>query len=135
MTGRRLYRAREDRWIAGVAAGLARFLGVDPLPVRVAFVALSLWDGLGVLLYLVMTVTIPEEPMGHVATEPDLPQEHAGEPPGVQRQRTLGLILVLGGLYLALRHLDLVSLGGERLAAVVLILAGLLILLLRPGRL
>lgn len=135
MIGQRLYRAREDRWIAGVAGGLARFLGVDPLPVRVAFAALSLWDGLGVLLYLVMALTIPEEPTGHAVTEPDLPQEHAGEPPGLQRQRTLGLILVLGGLYLALRHLDLVSLGGERLAAVVLILAGLLILLLRPGRL
>ena len=33
-------RSRGDRWIAGVAGGLARHLGIDPIIVRIAVVAL-----------------------------------------------------------------------------------------------
>ena len=40
------------RVVAGVAAGIAAALGVDPLVVRVAFVVLAAAGGLGVLLYL-----------------------------------------------------------------------------------
>ncbi|MEA2502567.1 MAG: PspC domain, partial [Actinomycetota bacterium] len=36
-----LVRSRTDRKIAGVAGGLAAYLGVDPLWIRVAFVVVS----------------------------------------------------------------------------------------------
>ncbi|MFZ0160112.1 MAG: PspC domain-containing protein, partial [Kineosporiaceae bacterium] len=45
-----IVRPDEGRWAAGVAAGLARRWGVDPLLVRGAFVALSLF-GVGLFLY------------------------------------------------------------------------------------
>src|SRR5262249_38621955 len=56
-----LARSRTDRKIAGVAGGLAAYLGIDPLWVRIGFVLISIPGGLGVLLYLLGWVLIPEE--------------------------------------------------------------------------
>jgi phage shock protein PspC (stress-responsive transcriptional regulator) len=50
----------DDRWVAGVAGGLARRLGVDPLAVRVAFVVLSLFGGLGLGLYGLAWALLPD---------------------------------------------------------------------------
>ena len=46
-----IVRPDHDRWAAGVAAGLARRWNVDPAVVRIAFVVLSFFGGLGVALY------------------------------------------------------------------------------------
>lgn len=42
---------RSDRWIGGVSSAIARELGVQPLVIRTAFVALALVAGWGLLLY------------------------------------------------------------------------------------
>ena len=47
-----LYRPEEDRWIAGVAAGLGLHFGVPAWVIRVAFALLCFVGGLGILLYL-----------------------------------------------------------------------------------
>jgi signal transduction histidine kinase len=47
---------REQRWIGGVAAGLARELGVQPIVIRAAFVALATVGGWGLVMYAVMWV-------------------------------------------------------------------------------
>jgi phage shock protein PspC (stress-responsive transcriptional regulator) len=47
--------------LAGVAAGLADYFDVDPLMVRIGFVALALLGGLAVPLYLAGWMLIPEE--------------------------------------------------------------------------
>lgn len=57
----RLERLRDDRAVAGVASGLARYLDIDVAWVRIAFVIAALFGGTGVLLYLVGWVAIPEE--------------------------------------------------------------------------
>lgn len=63
-TPHRLYRSRQHRMVAGVAGGLGQYLGVDPVLLRLAFVALALADGIGLLLYIVMAVITPERPLG-----------------------------------------------------------------------
>src|SRR5919112_2169481 len=60
----RLYRARHDRMLFGVAGGLARYLGIDSSIVRLVWVLLFLAAGTGILLYIVAAVVIPEEPDG-----------------------------------------------------------------------
>ena len=50
----------EDRVVAGVAAGVARTLGIDPILVRVAFVVLTIFGGSGLVLYLAGWLFIPE---------------------------------------------------------------------------
>jgi phage shock protein PspC (stress-responsive transcriptional regulator) len=58
---RRLTRPREDRWLGGVAAGLGAYFDLSPTIYRIAFVALALAGGTGVLLYIAAWLVIPEE--------------------------------------------------------------------------
>lgn len=61
-----LRRSRSDRVIAGVCGGLGRYLGVDPVLVRIAWVALAIAAGTGVLAYIIAWIVIPEEREGEV---------------------------------------------------------------------
>ena len=56
-----LRRPVHDRMLAGVAVGLARYLGVDVTIVRIAFVVLTIVGGTGIPLYLAGLLLIPEE--------------------------------------------------------------------------
>ena len=56
-----LRRPIQDRMVAGVAAGLARYLGVDVMIVRVAFVVFTVFSGAGIPLYLAGLLLIPEK--------------------------------------------------------------------------
>ncbi|HTT51240.1 MAG TPA: PspC domain-containing protein [Streptosporangiaceae bacterium] len=56
-----LCRPAEDRMLAGVAAGIADYLDVDPTLIRVAFAVLTLFGGAAVLVYLAGWLLIPEE--------------------------------------------------------------------------
>ncbi len=56
-----LRRPYQDRMLAGVASGLARYFGVDPTLVRIAFVVLTVVGGAGIPLYLAGLLLIPEE--------------------------------------------------------------------------
>lgn len=56
----RLMRSREDAIIAGVAGGIARYLGIDSAIVRLVFVALA-FTGVGVVLYPLLWIIMPIE--------------------------------------------------------------------------
>ncbi|MGH8892126.1 MAG: PspC domain-containing protein [Actinomycetes bacterium] len=56
-----LRRSRTDRHISGVAGGLGRYAGVDPLVFRILFVVLALFGGTGLLLYALAWLLIPLE--------------------------------------------------------------------------
>ncbi len=60
-----LRRASDHRAVAGVAEGLSRHFDVDPVIVRVAFAALTLFGGAGVLLYLALWLTVPVDNTEH----------------------------------------------------------------------
>ncbi|WP_275410316.1 PspC domain-containing protein [Asanoa siamensis] len=60
----RLYRARDRRMVAGVAAGIAEHLGIPASRVRVAFVLLLGFSGLGLLLYAAFWAVLPQRPRG-----------------------------------------------------------------------
>lgn len=59
---RRLYRSRSDRMLGGVAGGIADYFGIDPVLVRLAFVALTLLGGAGPIGYVIAWIVVPEEP-------------------------------------------------------------------------
>jgi phage shock protein PspC (stress-responsive transcriptional regulator) len=61
---RRLFRSRSDRVIGGVCGGLARYLNVDPVIVRVVAVALVFVGGAGLLLYAAAFLLVPNEGEG-----------------------------------------------------------------------
>jgi phage shock protein PspC (stress-responsive transcriptional regulator) len=56
-----LRRPVQDSVMAGVAAGLARYLGVDVMIVRLAFVVTVIFGGAGIPLYVAGLLLIPEE--------------------------------------------------------------------------
>jgi phage shock protein C len=56
-----LRRAHHGRMLAGVCAGLADYLGVDPTIVRVAFAVFTFLGGAGIPAYLACLLLIPEE--------------------------------------------------------------------------
>lgn len=61
MPTKRILRSRHDRIVAGVAGGLASYLNVDPLFVRLGFVVLGLFQGLGLIIYALLWLLIPNE--------------------------------------------------------------------------
>jgi phage shock protein PspC (stress-responsive transcriptional regulator) len=56
-----LRRPFQDRMLAGVAAGLADYLGIDLTLVRIGFVVLTVIGGMGIPLYLAGLLLIPDE--------------------------------------------------------------------------
>ena len=60
MTKGRIHKSCRDRKLAGVCGGIAEWLGVDPTIIRVAWAALILGWGTGILAYIACAVILPE---------------------------------------------------------------------------
>lgn len=58
---KRLYRCEEHKVIAGVAYGLADYFQIDVTLVRLFFIFLAVFNGIGILLYIVLWILIPSE--------------------------------------------------------------------------
>lgn len=59
-----MFRANEGKVIGGVAAGLGRRFGIDPVLLRIAFVVFSVAGGWGAILYLGLWIALPAEGSG-----------------------------------------------------------------------
>jgi phage shock protein C len=98
---RRLYRCRDNRRLAGVAAGLAEFFDLDPTLVRVLWFLSIFVGGLGVLLYIGMAIIVPLEPLSAEAAAREATVEtegHRHATRGDGRWTTIvGLVLILFG--------------------------------------
>src|SRR5690242_933689 len=88
---RQLHRSSTDRVLAGVAGGLGRHLGVDPIIFRIGFVLSLFFGGLGALAYALLALFVPTD------GEPDLPQR-IGRPlrrSGIWRAIGIAVIVLL----------------------------------------
>ncbi|HEX6310174.1 MAG TPA: PspC domain-containing protein [Acidimicrobiia bacterium] len=111
---RRVTRSRDDRICCGVAAGIARYLGVDPVLVRLGFVLAALLGGVGILAYVAGWLLIPEEPLTGAA-----PSRERGNVRQLVGFAVLGigLLVVLGNFDLwideqAMWAVGLIAIGG-----------------------
>src|ERR687895_117768 len=109
---RRLTRSREDRVVAGVCGGFARYFNIDPVFTRIAAVALAFVGGAGLLLYLAALLLMPSD-------EGDAPVAPGGE----GRNRAL----VIAGVVVLLLVFSPFLLGGGLLLAGVGIPVALLV--------
>ena len=109
---RRLTRSTTDSLIGGVAGGIGRHVGVDPLAIRITFVILSFAGGLGVFAYLAFLVFLPTD-------DPDAPPLRWS----LARTVGAGLLVVVALAFLIPNWLW----GGE---IVVLLAAGVVVYLL-----
>lgn len=63
MKGKKLYRSRNNRWIAGVCGGLEDYTGIDTTIWRLIFAVLLLPGGLpGFVPYVIMWIVVPKAP-------------------------------------------------------------------------
>ena len=88
---KKLYRNQNSGMIAGVCSGLGNYLGIDSTIVRLVFVFLAFYHFLGVWVYLVMLIILPEAPS-------DYAENYSVIQPGESNQTTkvigAGLIII-----------------------------------------
>ncbi len=58
---KRLTRSVRDKVFSGVAGGIAEYIEVDPVIVRISFVLLTLLHGVGLIVYIVCMIIMPQE--------------------------------------------------------------------------
>jgi phage shock protein C len=61
-------RSKNDKMIAGVCGGLARYFNIDPAIVRLLFVLAVALGGASPLIYLVLWLVMPEEQATYTPT-------------------------------------------------------------------
>ncbi|NJL03308.1 MAG: PspC domain-containing protein [Chloroflexaceae bacterium] len=145
----RLYRSRTQRMIAGICGGLAEYLVVDPIMVRMVFGGLLLLNWLILPLYLVLWLITPLAPITPItpitpaaphtppAPEPTLPRTtrtpSPPNPPLVAHHerrrnwRTLGYVLVGSGGLIVIEQLGSAAVTG--LAPLLLVVSGVILVL------
>ena len=113
---RRLYKSPGDKMISGVSGGMAEYFSIDPVFVRLGWVAsVFVTGGLSVLAYLVMAVVVPKQRHESSTDNYAVNEESAQatvEPEADMRQRNerrryiLGIGLVALGIALLMYNLD-----------------------------
>ena len=58
---KKFYLSEDDKMIAGVSGGLAKYLNIDVTLIRLAFVILALFDWLGLAIYIVLAIIAPSK--------------------------------------------------------------------------
>jgi phage shock protein PspC (stress-responsive transcriptional regulator) len=131
---RRLMRSSSDRMLVGVAGGLGRYFGIDPIVFRIGFVVSLFFGGLGALAYLLLAVFVPTD------GEPDRAQRFGARLKGIGIWRGLGLVAIAIVAFFGLSALAAIAafavgLGWGVPVAIVIIAIGALLVLaaLRGG--
>ena len=109
---KRLYRSRKNRVIAGVCGGIAEYLDVDPVLIRVIAVVLLFAGGGSLIAYIIGIIIIPDEsktmaPGAEPSSNPNPPPpppEAAGQT-GRTGSLIVGVILLALGLTFLLRNI------------------------------
>jgi phage shock protein C len=126
MMENKLYRSRSDAMIAGVCGGLGQYLGVDSTWVRLFFIMMLFFHGVGFWVYLVLAIIVPRVPQGEEVTRPVQPWNE--NPDAI---KVIGGALVLFGLVALVSNLNLYWLSWltfNNLWPAALILIGVLML-------
>jgi phage shock protein PspC (stress-responsive transcriptional regulator) len=93
---RRLYRSAVNRRIAGVCGGVAEYLNIDPLVVRLVWFVSIFINGIGLFAYIAAWIIVPENP------------QPAAAPPQTKSTSSRyiwgTILIVLGVIFLAEEH-------------------------------
>jgi phage shock protein C len=79
---KKLYRSRDERWIAGVCGGIGNYFDMDATVIRVLFVLASFILGGGLWIYLILWIIMPLNPDEFLSVDkPVVVDEPQEEPP------------------------------------------------------
>lgn len=124
-----LTRSREHRVIAGVCGGIATYLDVDPVLVRVAFAMLALFtQGFGLVAYIVLWVVMPED-----GAEPIRAAGGRGASSGGGGAVVIGVLLIAAGAVWLLEAVADIQVDWGTVTAGALVVVGVLIMVTGGG--
>jgi phage shock protein PspC (stress-responsive transcriptional regulator) len=92
----RLVRRTDDKLIAGVASGVAASLGIEPVLVRIGFIVLTFFGGLGALLYVLGWLLIPA-----TGAEESIALAAARRPAGLASYLAMAMVILAVGILAA----------------------------------
>jgi len=131
---RKLYRSKKDKIIGGVCGGLGKYFDIDPVLIRILFVFLTFYHGSGLIIYLVLLIIVPPEPINIDEIELKDFTDISGDRPSNYEQTTVnrgekvkkifGIILLIIGSLLFLENFVKI-LDFEIIAPLIMILMGL----------
>ena len=84
---KRLYKSVNERKFTGVCGGMAKYLGIDPAIVRIAWFVITWFHGFGIVLYLAMALILSDDPEEIVAG-----QKTAEERPDPGQDKTVEFV-------------------------------------------
>lgn len=139
----KLYRSNTDKVIGGVSGGLADYLNIDVVIIRILFVLLALFGGGGVLIYIILWIAIPAQTVGFtpihdVSSSGTTDEDTTGVVTNKQSNTALGagiILIIIGLLFLADRLMPFYNLID--FWPVILIAAGVIIIkpdLFKPSK-
>lgn len=131
---KKLYRSRKDKIIGGVCGGLGKYFDIDPVLIRVLFVFLTFFHGSGLILYLILLIIVPQEPLIPDEIEIQEYTDFSSEQSIDYQQKNVGgrektkkifgiILLVIGSLLFLENFVSLLEF--EIIAPLILILIGL----------
>ncbi|MFN3307272.1 MAG: PspC domain-containing protein [Candidatus Kapaibacteriota bacterium] len=129
---RKLYKNKKDKIIAGVCSGLAEYLEIDVVFIRVFFLITAFFWGTSVLIYLILIIVMPtakEENNIEISNAVEIANDlklSKGDSSKHAREN-LAIFLIISGIFATLDNL-LAWLSGKMWIPVILITIGILIL-------
>lgn len=64
-----LTRPKKGRVVFGVCQGIAEYFEIDPIIVRIVFIIITIWGGVGIVLYIIGIFLIPDEKKDNIKKE------------------------------------------------------------------
>lgn len=117
---KKVYRSKRDRMLAGVCGGIADYLNVDVVLIRLLWVLAFLAEGLGLIAYIIAWVIIPEGSYTSIGSS-------GGDSHWGSRQNgnvIVGLLAICLGIFFLARQF-MPSIPWHKLWPIILILVGI----------
>ncbi len=148
---KRITKSKTDKIITGVCGGLAEYFGIDSVIVRLVFVVLVFFNGVGLLLYIILAIIMPKAEQVDQSPKETIQEnvqeigdrvKEAGEGLGQavsgtgekhpNRAAWIGIILILLGVFFLLDSLHLISwFNKDLLWPIIIIFVGVWLLIRR----
>jgi phage shock protein C len=124
-------RSESDKMMAGVCGGIAAYLGMDSVLVRLAFVVLLFASGIGIPIYVILWIIMPSESAtdktGSEVIQQnirDMTEKVSSSVNRVGRTGTVGILLILFGAYFLLNQFGWLDWANGLLWPLIIIGAG-----------
>ena len=123
----KLYRSKKDRIVFGVCGGLADYFDLDPLIVRLVFLALFFGGGSGAIIYILFAILVPSQDQNNpgIADNIKVLEQDSKK---VDWSFAFGLILIIIGVTILLSSLPLFKVIWLNFWPILLMVIGLAII-------